>query len=491
MKAAERIRAGASVLLAARGCCAPLVADRRSPSISRVAHPGAAAALRRAHARAALHAMPEPEHRRFAGGAGGGPAPRRREQIIAGKTDAEIRDSMVARYGNYHPVPSAVQNPLPGCGCFPSCCVLVGVVVAVRIVRQRTALVASDDSVTNPKTCAMMLTFVLIAGSLAAGAAVLLLLPLMRQRADSRPAAALAAGGCCCVAVVRRRGPVCRLQQLFLGGRLPPPIRRRRWPRDSPTPGQTARRPRRMADARPHLCVLEQYPLALRAYQRADHIANGKNVEAIIGMAEVLVQQDFEQMRGQGGRMFERALVLEPTTRKALLYGAFAAMSRGESALATERFNRCSRTSPIPRCACSSRKDWRAPHNSRPVTLAGGPAKPPRRAPGAATGDAAGSRCMSRWRRRLPARCRRGVHCSSRRATRQSPGPPFAVKRLPATISRRRRVVGRRCHAASRAASRPDSSSRSWRAWRWAERRPRPAATRSDKLAIMWARTES
>ena len=41
----------------------------------------------------------------------------------------------------------------------------------------------------------MILTFVLIAGSLAAGAAVLLLLPLMRPRADARPAAGVAAAG--------------------------------------------------------------------------------------------------------------------------------------------------------------------------------------------------------------------------------------------------------------------------------------------------------
>ena len=39
----------------------------------------------------------------------------------------------------------------------------------------------------------MMLTFVLIAGSLAAGAALLLLLPLLRRRADARPVSAVAA----------------------------------------------------------------------------------------------------------------------------------------------------------------------------------------------------------------------------------------------------------------------------------------------------------
>src|SRR5204862_6194 len=35
--------------------------------------------------------------------------------------------------------------------------------------------------------------------------------------------------------------------------------------------------------------TLEQYPLAVRAYQHADRLADGKNAEAIVGMAESLL----------------------------------------------------------------------------------------------------------------------------------------------------------------------------------------------------------
>jgi cytochrome c-type biogenesis protein CcmH len=70
-----------------------------------------------------------------------------REQIIAGKTDSQIRDSMVARYGNI----ILFRPPfLPGTAWVwiaPFAFLLIGVLVAVRIVRQRTSLVASDDSV--------------------------------------------------------------------------------------------------------------------------------------------------------------------------------------------------------------------------------------------------------------------------------------------------------------------------------------------------------
>ena len=43
--------------------------------------------------------------------------------------------------------------------------------------------------------------------------------------------------------------------------------------------------------------VLEQFPLAIRAYQRADRLANGGNAEAIIGVAESLVAQDHDSLR--------------------------------------------------------------------------------------------------------------------------------------------------------------------------------------------------
>jgi len=70
-----------------------------------------------------------------------------REQIIAGKADAEIRDSMVARYGNVILFRPPFNPSTAWVWVLPCLLLLVGVIVAVRIVRQRTALVASDDSV--------------------------------------------------------------------------------------------------------------------------------------------------------------------------------------------------------------------------------------------------------------------------------------------------------------------------------------------------------
>ena len=70
-----------------------------------------------------------------------------REQLIAGKTDVQIRDSMVARYGNIILFRPPFQASTAWVWIAPFVLLLVGIFAATRIVRQRSALVASDDSV--------------------------------------------------------------------------------------------------------------------------------------------------------------------------------------------------------------------------------------------------------------------------------------------------------------------------------------------------------
>ena len=74
-----------------------------------------------------------------------------REQIIAGKTDAQIRDSMVARYGNIILFRPPFTPSTAWVWVLPFLLLLVGVLAGVRVVRQRTALVANDDSVIEPE----------------------------------------------------------------------------------------------------------------------------------------------------------------------------------------------------------------------------------------------------------------------------------------------------------------------------------------------------
>ena len=52
--------------------------------------------------------------------------------------------------------------------------------------------------------------------------------------------------------------------------------------------------------------VLQEYPLALRAYERADRLSGGRNVEALIGEAEALALSDESELDGRAGRLIER-----------------------------------------------------------------------------------------------------------------------------------------------------------------------------------------
>jgi cytochrome c-type biogenesis protein CcmH len=86
--------------------------------------------------------------------------------------------------------------------------------------------------------------------------------------------------------------------------------------------------------------VLQEYPLALRAFERADRMSEGKNAEALIGEAEALTLTDESELAGRAGKLIERALVLTPDSGQALFFGAAAASHRGDLPLARERYAR-------------------------------------------------------------------------------------------------------------------------------------------------------
>lgn len=272
----------------------------------------------------------------------------------------------------------------------------------------------------------MILAFILIAGTLAAGAAVLLLLPLLRRRQDSRPAAAITA--------------VVWLLVMLLGGAgLYAAFSNYTWTdntsvADTPA-AMTARLAGRLARetgtvdewlqlGRSYV-VLGQYPLALRAFQRADRMANGANAEALMSMAEVLVQQDMEELRGRAGRLFERALEIDPTSRKARFYSAFAALGRNEPVLARQRFEQMlvDERDPDVRGLLEKGRDSALQQEAR---LAGGAA------PADAADDGARIAVHVTLASNLAGKVPSGATLFVAARDPQAPGPPFAVKRLAA-----------------------------------------------------------
>ncbi|MEY2853744.1 MAG: hypothetical protein RL030_876 [Pseudomonadota bacterium] len=94
--------------------------------------------------------------------------------------------------------------------------------------------------------------------------------------------------------------------------------------------------------------AIEQYALSVRAYERADRLASGRNVEALTGLAESLVLADQSGLDGRAGQLFEKALTLDPNSTKSLFYSAIAALERRELPLAKQRFERLLQGNPPP-----------------------------------------------------------------------------------------------------------------------------------------------
>jgi cytochrome c-type biogenesis protein CcmH len=86
--------------------------------------------------------------------------------------------------------------------------------------------------------------------------------------------------------------------------------------------------------------VLQEYPLALRAFERADRLSDGKNADALTGEAEALVLSDSDELDGRAARLIERALAVAPDSGKALFLGAMVAARRGDLPLARQRFTK-------------------------------------------------------------------------------------------------------------------------------------------------------
>jgi cytochrome c-type biogenesis protein CcmH len=84
--------------------------------------------------------------------------------------------------------------------------------------------------------------------------------------------------------------------------------------------------------------ALERLDDAIVAYDHAERLGDGKNIEAILGLGESLSLRAGGEITPQVANLFEAGVTLAPDSAKALLYGGFAAAVRGESALARSRW---------------------------------------------------------------------------------------------------------------------------------------------------------
>jgi cytochrome c-type biogenesis protein CcmH len=83
--------------------------------------------------------------------------------------------------------------------------------------------------------------------------------------------------------------------------------------------------------------ALQRLDDAVAAYDHAHQLA-GNNIEADLGLGEALSLRAGGEITPPAAQLFEDAITLEPNNPKALLYGGFAAATRGDRALARSRW---------------------------------------------------------------------------------------------------------------------------------------------------------
>jgi cytochrome c-type biogenesis protein CcmH len=189
--------------------------------------------------------------------------------------------------------------------------------------------------------------------------------------------------------------------------------------------------------------IMNQTELAIRAYEQADRLAQGRSPDALVGLAEALVTQDESSLGGRAGALSERALQLAPHSPKALFFGAAAAVQRGELPLARERFAALLALGPPANVRALIQQqidaiDQRLASNSSapgaPLAQSAGPSGDAAHAAAPVTATAAGAPAAVRVKVDLSPKLRALGSGSAPlfvfvRDPKQ-PGPPLAVKRL-------------------------------------------------------------
>nr|ART39246.1 H575 [uncultured bacterium] len=283
--------------------------------------------------------------------------------------------------------------------------------------------------------------FIAIAGALTLLALVALLYPLLRRR-DGMPEA-WRSGGIAAVLIVIGAAALYPVWSSF------------KWHEpeaaaDSPTAmvGRLARR----LEKEPNdldgwlllghsYSMMEQFPLAARAYQRADSLAAGKSADAAIGLAEALVNGGRSDLSGRAGRLFEQALALDGNSIKALFYSALAASERNEIPLAKQRFTRLLDGNPPPEVRRLIEQHIKALDGTMLLAAGGAQAQAPQAAAAAqaATPAVASSSVVTAPLRvtiapSVAAKAAAGAPLFVLARNPGQRGPPIAVQRLSATF---------------------------------------------------------
>lgn len=85
---------------------------------------------------------------------------------------------------------------------------------------------------------------------------------------------------------------------------------------------------------------MQQYDEAIAAFEKALELEQGQNARTMVSLGIALMESQGGQPTDRSTRLFENALSLEPNDPNALFYSGGAAASRGDTALAADRWER-------------------------------------------------------------------------------------------------------------------------------------------------------
>lgn len=84
--------------------------------------------------------------------------------------------------------------------------------------------------------------------------------------------------------------------------------------------------------------TLQDFAGAVRAYERAVEIEDSQNSQTLVDLGAALLARDNTGIQGRTSALFESALALDPNNPNALFYGGIAALNRGNTDLAADRW---------------------------------------------------------------------------------------------------------------------------------------------------------
>jgi cytochrome c-type biogenesis protein CcmH len=98
---------------------------------------------------------------------------------------------------------------------------------------------------------------------------------------------------------------------------------------------------------------ISQWPLARRSFEHADRLSQGRNADALGGMAESMVLGNNGEPTAESTALFDRALQVDPHSPAALFYSGVAQLNAGNLEAARARFSTLRDLGPPPQVSAA------------------------------------------------------------------------------------------------------------------------------------------